>query len=421
MQYVYINETFLYEIVYKLFLFPIMLYDTLMGTLSEEKKGIDWILFVATIPLLAAGLVTMSSFGGPVAVMGGVVTGVATAAAGGNFFIRQIIWIVIALGIFFGCSFIDFRFLRKTWISVGLFIASCAMLSLLFVIGHVSRGAASWFSLGAFSFQPSDLVKLALVVILAKYFSRRHIEIANVRHILVSGSYALIIAILVLIQPALGSAIIIFLIWLGMVLVSGISKKHLAAMALIAMAVFALLWTVGFKEYQRDRILNFIHPLTDIHDTGYNAYQSAIAVGSGGLFGKGVGYGTQSRLKFLPEYQTDFIFAAFAEEWGFVGVFILFCLFGVIVWRIIRIARSGATNFEILFGAGVAILIIVQFVVNVGMNIELLPVTGTTLPFVSYGGTHLLTEFAGLGIMMGMRRYGRVVQNDVAKDEFIGS
>jgi rod shape determining protein RodA len=231
----------------------------------------------------------------------------------------------------------------------------------------------------------------------------------------------LIIAILVLIQPALGSAIIIFLIWLGMVLVSGISKKHLAAMALIAIAVFALLWTVGFKEYQRDRILNFIHPLTDIHGTGYNAYQSAIAVGSGGLFGKGVGYGTQSRLKFLPEYQTDFIFAAFAEEWGFVGVFILFCLFGVIVWRVIRCARSGATNFEILFGAGVAILIIVQFVVNVGMNIELLPVTGTTLPFVSYGGTHLLTEFAGLGMMMGMRRYGRVASKEVGKDEFIGS
>jgi rod shape determining protein RodA len=358
----------------------------------------------------------MSSFGGPTGIAGAVST-----VVGGNFFIRQIIWIIIALGVFCGCSFIDFRFLRKTWVSVGLFVASCAMLSLLFLIGHVSRGAASWFSLGAFSFQPSDLVKLALVIILAKYFSRRHIEITNVRHILVSGSYALIIAILVLIQPALGSAIIIFLIWLGMVLVSGISKKHLFGMALIAVAVFALLWTVGFKEYQRERILNFIHPLTDIHGTGYNAYQSAIAVGSGGLFGKGVGYGTQSRLKFLPEYQTDFIFAAFAEEWGFVGVFIMFCLFGVVIWRLIRIARSGATNFEILFGTGVAILIVVQFVVNVGMNIELLPVTGTTLPFVSYGGTHLLTEFAGLGMMMGMRRYGRVAHKEVGKNEFVSS
>lgn len=379
-----------------------------METLSEEKKGIDWMLFAATIPLLAAGLVTMSSFGGPVG-----------TAATGHFFVRQIVWIGIALGVFFVCSFVDFRFLRKTWVSVVLFIGSCLMLSLLFLIGHVSRGAASWFSLGTFSFQPSDLVKLALVIILAKYFSRRHIEIANVRHILVSGSYAFIIAVLVLIQPALGSAIIIFLIWLGMVLVSGISKKHLFAMAFIVIAVFALLWTIGFKEYQRDRILNFIHPLTDIHGTGYNAYQSAIAVGSGGLFGKGVGYGTQSRLKFLPEYQTDFIFAAFAEEWGFVGVFIIFCLFGVVVWRTILIARSGATNFEILFGAGVAILIIVQFVINIGMNIELLPVTGTTLPFVSYGGTHLLTEFAGLGMMMGMRRYGRVAHKEVSKNEFM--
>ena len=180
------------------------------------------------------------------------------------------------------------------------------------------------------------------------------------------------------------------------------------------------MWTFGFKDYQKNRILNFIHPLTDIHGTGYNAYQSTIAVGSGEILGKGVGYGTQSRLKFLPEYQTDFIFAAFAEEWGFIGVLLLFFLFGIVIWRTIRIARSGATNFEILFGAGVAILLIVHFVINIGMNIQLLPVTGTTLPFVSYGGTHLMTEFAGLGMMMGMRRYSRTMHKEVGKNEFIG-
>ena len=178
--------------------------------------------------------------------------------------------------------------------------------------------------------------------------------------------------------------------------------------------------SLTFKDYQKNRILNFIHPLTDIHGTGYNAYQSTIAVGSGEILGKGLGYGTQSRLKFLPEYQTDFIFAAFAEEWGFIGVLILFFLFGVVIWRTVLIARSGATNFEMLFGAGVAILLIVHFVINVGMNIQLLPVTGTTLPFVSYGGTHLITEFAGLGIMMGMRRYGRTIHKEIGKNEFIG-
>ena len=371
-----------------------------------KRSGIDWILVGAIVPLLCAGLATMNSFGGSV--------------SDGRFFVRQLIWILISVIVFFVCSIIDFRFLRKTWVSVTLFTISCTLLSLLFVIGHVSRGAASWFNLGAFSFQPSDLVKLALIIILAKYFSRRHIEIANVRHILVSGAYACSVCVLVLIQPALGSAIIIFLIWFGMVLVSGISKKHLAAMFLLALAAFGLLWSFGFKDYQKNRILNFIHPLTDIHGTGYNAYQSTIAVGSGEILGKGLGYGTQSRLKFLPEYQTDFIFAAFAEEWGFIGVLILFFLFGVVIWRTVLIARSGATNFEMLFGAGVAILLIVHFVINVGMNIQLLPVTGTTLPFVSYGGTHLITEFAGLGIMMGMRRYGRTIHKEIGKNEFIG-
>ncbi len=378
-----------------------------MKSLTPTKRsGIDWILVGAIVPLLCAGLATMNSFGGSV--------------SDGRFFVRQLIWILISVIVFFVCSIIDFRFLRKTWVSVTLFTISCTLLSLLFVIGHVSRGAASWFNLGAFSFQPSDLVKLALIIILAKYFSRRHIEIANVRHILVSGAYACSVCVLVLIQPALGSAIIIFLIWFGMVLVSGISKKHLAAMFLLAVAAFGLLWSFGFKDYQKNRILNFIHPLTDIHGTGYNAYQSTIAVGSGEILGKGLGYGTQSRLKFLPEYQTDFIFAAFAEEWGFIGVLILFFLFGVVIWRTVLIARSGATNFEMLFGAGVAILLIVHFVINVGMNIQLLPVTGTTLPFVSYGGTHLITEFAGLGIMMGMRRYGRTIHKEIGKNEFIG-
>ena len=370
----------------------------------KKKFTIDWILLGAIIPLLGAGLVTMDSF----------------TSGGTNLFGRQLIWIGISVALFFVCSFIDWRFLRKTWVSVTLFVLSCVSLGLLFVIGHVSRGAASWFSLGAFSLQPSDPIKLIVIIILAKYFSRRHIEIANVRHILVSGFYAFVICILILIQPALGSAIIVFFIWLGMVLVSGISKKHLLAMFLGGLVVFAGLWMFGLKDFQKNRIRNFIHPLTDIRGTGYNSYQSTIAVGSGGLWGKGVGYGTQSRLKFLPEYQTDFIFAAFAEEWGFFGVTILFFLFGVVIWRTILIAMSGETNFEILFGAGVAILLIVHFIINVGMNIQLLPVTGTTLPFLSYGGTHLVTEFVGLGMLMGMRRYNRVAHKDVTKNEFVG-
>jgi rod shape determining protein RodA len=330
------------------------------------------------------------------------------------------IGIVVSLAVFFGISYIDMRFLRSTWVSVTLFALSVSFLVALFILGRVSHGAQSWFSFGSFSFQPSDFAKIALIIILAKYFSRRHIEIANVRHILVSGAYAFVIFALVLVHPDLGSALIIALIWLGMTMVSGISKKHLFATIAIAALVFAVLWNFGFKTYQKDRISNFVNPLADIHGAGYNAYQSTIAVGSGGLFGKGVGYGTQSRLKFLPEYQTDFIFAAFSEEWGFAGIIILFTLYGIIIWRIIKNAMNGATNFEILFGAGVAVYFIVHIGINVGMNMHLLPVTGTPLPFMSYGGTHILSEFLALGILMAMRKYSRTAHKDLTKNEFVG-
>ena len=369
----------------------------------NSRSRIDWWLFFATLPILAAGLVTMHSFSGD-----------------SSFATHQVIGITVSLVVFFGVSFIDTRFLRSTWISVALFITSVSLLSALFLLGRVSHGAQSWFSVGSFSFQPSDIAKIALLIILAKYFSRRHIEIANVRHILVSGAYAFIIFALVLVHPDLGSAMIIALIWLGMTMVSGISKKHLFSMIAIALLVFTILWNFGFKEYQKDRVRNFVNPLADIHGAGYNAYQSTIAVGSGGLWGKGVGYGTQSRLKFLPEYQTDFIFAAFSEEWGFAGIVIIFTLYGIIIWRIIKNALNGDTNFEILFGAGVAVYFIVHIGINVGMNLQLLPVTGTPLPFMSYGGTHMLSEFLALGLLMSMRKYSRTAHKDLTKNEFIG-
>ncbi len=380
---------------------------TFLGNYSLTKENsaqsVDWVLFCATLPLLGAGLMTMNSFTGD-----------------SELFVRQLVWIIISFVMFFSLSLVDFRFLRKTWVSVTLFGISCLLLISLFTLGKVSHGAASWFSFGLFSFQPADFIKLVIIIILAKYFSRRHIEIANVRHIFVSGLYALVIFLLVLVQPDFGSAVIIFLIWLGMVLVSGISKKHLLGMSFVGIIVFAGLWTFAFKDYQKNRIINFVHPLSDIHGTGYNAYQSTIAVGSGQIWGKGVGYGTQSRLKFLPEYQSDFIFAAFAEEWGFAGVLILFVMYGIVIWRIILTALHGQTNFEMLFGAGMAIFLVVHFVINIGMNMQLLPVTGQTLPFISYGGSHLLTEFIGLGILMGMRRTSRVIHKDSAKNEFIG-
>jgi rod shape determining protein RodA len=380
--------------------------------MGEIAKGIghriarfsfDWIMIGAAVTLVLFGLVTMNSF-----------------AAENYYFEKQMIWLLVSVAAFFGASFVDWSFLKRTQVLVALFAVLLAVLGSLFVVARTIKGAQSWFDLGFFSFQPTDFAKVLLILILAKYFSRRHIEIANIRHIIVSGIYAFILFGLVALQPDFGGAVIIACVWLGMTLVSGLSKKHLLILFSCAAVVFALLWSFGFKDYQKNRILTFIHPLTDIRGAGYNAYQSTIAVGSGEIFGKGIGYGTQSKLKFLPEYQTDFIFAAFAEEWGFVGVIIFFGVFGILIWRIVANARRGASNFEILYGLGLSVLFMSHFLINVGMNMGLLPVTGITLPFVSYGGSHLLTSFFALGILQSQRRYMRSVHKEETTNEFLG-
>lgn len=365
---------------------------------------IDWILFFATLPLVGAGLITMNSFLGS-----------------DNYFSKQLIWIGVSLVVFFVLSSLDLRFFKKTEVISFIFVSMSGILLLLFVIGSVSKGAQSWFKLGLFSIQPSDPAKLVLILLLSKYFSRRHIEIANIRHIIVSGLYAFIIFFLILMQPDFGSAIIIFFIWLGMVLVSGISKKHLISVFFIGTITFIGLWNFAFADYQKARVMNFIHPLADIRGSGYNAYQSTITVGSGQVFGKGIGYGTQSRLHFLPEYQTDFIFAAFSEEWGFIGSMLVLLLFAIIIYRILKNAMHGAGNFEILYGAGVAIFLMTHLFINIGMNMGVLPVTGITVPFMSYGGSHLIVEFAALGILMSMRKNARSAHKDLIHNEFIGT
>jgi rod shape determining protein RodA len=373
---------------------------------ERALKKIDWMLVLFVLPIVAAGLVTMKSF-----------TPLESTA---DFFSKQIIWVSLSLIVFFVFSFIDFRFLKRTDILVFLFLATSFVLLVLIVLGSISNGARSWFDFGFFSFQPVDMMKLVLILVLAKYFSRRHVEIRDIKHIFISGFYALVPLVLVLLQPDFGSAMIILAVWLGMVLVSGISKVHLFLVLASGVLIFIGLWFFAFEPYQKARIYTFINPLSDIHKTGYNVFQSTIAVGSGQVFGKGLGFGTQSRLKFLPVPQSDFIFAAFAEEWGFVGSIIILILYGLVIWRILYFASLGASNFEILFGMGIAILFMSHVLINIGMNIGLMPVTGIPLPFMSYGGSHLLAEFAGLGILMSMRRYGRIAHRDDMQNEFLG-
>lgn len=356
----------------------------------DWSQHIDWILVAATIPIMAAGLVTMHSFGET-----------------STLFYRQLIWIGIAFGVFFIAASGTYRFLRRRAVVLTLFGITLASLVLVIVIGVVAGGAQSWFDLGPFRVQPSDPAKLIIIAVLAKYFDRRHALIHNFRHVIVSGIYTLLAAGLVFLQPDFGSALIIAAIWFGVVLVAGISFRHVVAVMAIGILSVGLLWAFALTTEQKQRVTSFINPVADLRGAGYNANQSMIAVGSGQIFGKGVGYGTQSRLEFLPEYETDFIFAAFAEEWGFVGVLILLSLYGILFWRLIRLALSGETSFERLFGAGVVVYFLSHIVIHVGMNLGLLPVTGTTMPFMSYGGSHLVTEFLALGILNGMHQYPR--------------
>ena len=366
-------------------------------------KTLDLTLVSGIVAIMLAGLFTMSSFQG-----------------NDSYFLKQSIWIAISLSVFFVASSFEYRFLKQTRVVMIIYGILLFILSLLFILGHVSKGAESWFHVGGVAFQPTDLMKLGIVIVLAKYFSRRHIEIANIRHIIVSGVYMAIPFILVVLQPDLGSALVLFAIWLGLVLVSGISIKHLMTVFAIGILMFTIAWKFAFKPYQKARIINFINPLQDVRGTGYNAYQSTIEVGSGGLLGKGIGYGTQSRLNFLPEYKTDFIFAAYAEEWGFVGDILLLVFFLLIFFKLAYYALVADSTFEALFTYGVLIWIVTHVVVNVGMNIGIMPVTGIPLPHMSYGGSHLLAEWLALGMCVGMRRYARSGHKYQMKNEFLG-
>lgn len=372
-------------------------------SLKSFFSNIDWILVLALLPILAAGL------------------GALWPLTGYNvFFHKQLISILVGFVVFFIASNIDPRFFRKSSVILSIYGITIFLLLLLFVFGHLTHGAQSWFKFGIFGFQPVDLMKVILVLILAKYFSRRHVEIAHIRHIIVSGLYMIIPFMLVFLQPDFGSAMILIFIWFGMVMASGLSRKHLLLLTSIGFILCIVLYSFVFAPYQKQRINNFFNPLSDIHGSGYNVLQSTIAVGSGQVIGKGLGFGTQSRLKFLPEYQTDFIFAAFAEEWGFVGVIILLILYATIISRILMTALYGSSNFEILFGIGLAIMFLSHILINVGMNMGIMPVTGITLPFMSYGGSHLLASFLGLGILQAMRKYGRKFHRDDIKNEFLG-
>ena len=351
-------------------------------------KNLDFSLILLPIILSAFGLATVFSLG-----------------AENALFYKQLILQIAGLFLCVGILFLDFRFLREGHYTFIFYIFAILLLLLLVVLGATVNNAQSWFRFWGISLQPVELAKLSLIFILAKFFYKRHIEVSYMPTLFFSFIYAAIIFALTIMQPDLGSALVVLSIWGIIVFVSGIPKKYILGIISAVALIGFISWNFLFQDFQKERIYSFIDPTRDIRGSGYNVYQSMIAVGSGGLWGKGINFGSQSKLSFLPEYETDFIFAAFAEEWGYIGTVFCILIYLILIFRIIQAGSKMESNFETLFCVGVAGYFIVHTGVNIGMNIGLLPVTGIPLPFMSAGGTHVLVEWTMLGLIVSMSKH----------------
>jgi len=351
-------------------------------------KRMDWTLIVVSSLLVIIGLVSIYSSSD---------TDFSNLYKQGGFFVFSLLCMFLV-------SFIDNRTIREnpSIILTLYFLCILALIGVFFFATEI-RGIKSWYNIGIFSFNPIELTKIVLILILAKYFSKRHVELYKIRHIILSGIYAFIPSVLIFMQPEFGSVLIIVVIWVGILLVSGIRVRDFILLCLAFLIVFAGLWSFMLKDYQRQRVLNFIAPQSDPLGEGWSQNQAMISIGSGGLIGKGINNGSQTQYGFLPEPQTDFIFSAIGEEMGLLGLSAIFALFGLLYWRILKIALNANSNFTRLFATGLALSIFIQMVINIGMNVGLLPVIGIPLPMISYGGSNLLFTFIALGLLQNMK------------------
>jgi len=354
-------------------------------------KKLDWILIISSLLLVVFGLLSIYS----------------SSLGKGDFlnFKKQLIFSVIGLFLMFALSFFDWRILRNNscLILILYFFCLFALAGLFFWAPEI-RGIKSWYKLGFISIDPIEITKIVLIILLAKYFSKRHIEMYRIRHILLSGFYVFMCIALVFPRPDLGSVLVLITLWVGILIISGIKLRHFFILLFCFLLILVFSWFFLMKEYQKERILTFLEPqFSDPLKIGWNQNQAKIAIGSGGVFGQGLGKGSQIQYGFLPEPQTDFIFSAIAEEFGLMGTSILFFLFSFLCWQTIKIAISAQNNFCRLFISGFVILIVSQVFIHIGMNLGLLPIIGISLPFVSYGGSGLIAFFIGLGLIQSIK------------------
>ncbi len=322
-----------------------------------------------------------------------------------TFFWKQFVWYIFAFLIIFFGSKINWRWLiSQSWFRYGFYWLCIALLLITNLQSTVVRGTKSWIHIGGFQFEPVELTKIALILILAGFFSKRYISAWHGRNIFVSLLYAFIPAGLVALHPDFGAALVIFCVWAGFLLVSGINFKRLLIGLISVLTLVLLLWMFFLKPYQKDRVTGFISQDKDPLGVNYNVIQAQIAIGSAGFFGKGFGGGTQTQFRFLPEVQSDFIFAAFIEEWGFIGGIILILTFLFIIFRIIMVGLNARSNDFKFISLGTVLVFGIHFFINVGSNLGLVPVAGMTFPFLSYGGSSLLTSAILISIIQNIKQ-----------------
>ncbi|MFH2105229.1 MAG: rod shape-determining protein RodA [Parcubacteria group bacterium] len=360
-----------------------------MFQIVKHLRKLDWLLLAAVILLISLSIVLIYSTSGSTA---------------GEFDFsnlhKQVIFVALGLLFFTLASFFDYQLLKNY--AYTLYIIMIVVLVGVLVFGTEIRGTRGWFTFGSFQVQPAEIAKVVLLIILARYFASITGKMSTFRYVVISGLITLIPAGLIILQPDFGSALVLIFLWLAMLLISGIKRIYVAMLGGGGFAIGWILWKFIFKDYQRERILTFLNPARDPLGAGYNIIQSKIAVGSGGWLGKGLGYGSQSQLKFLPAQQTDFIFAVLAEELGFLGASLLLVLFCFLLLRMMRAVRGARDDFGLMLGVGVIVIFLFQIIVNVGMNMGMVPVTGIPLPLVSYGGSSLISMLILVGILQSV-------------------
>jgi rod shape determining protein RodA len=371
--------------------------DWTAGTVGTVWRSFDLQMITYAILLTCFGLAMAYS---------NSVAGGSGALATGSVFLRGLLWTSIALATFVVATIFDYHWFKT--LAWPLYAVQLGLLGLTLVIGSGVGGSSRWISVFGLQFQFSELAKVLMILILANYLSVRRGRMDSIWSILGACVLAAPPWILVLLQPDLGTSLVFAAIVVGMLFMSGASLRWLGAMGLAVLAALPFVWTYVLLDYQKARLTSFLDPLSDVRGAGYQLYQSQIAVGSGGWFGKGLTNSTQNQLDFLPVQTTDFVFAILAEELGFIGAMVVIGLFVALIWRILLAGWRSKDPFGTMFAAGLGSMLVFQLFVNVGMVIGIMPITGIPLPFVTHGGASLISVAAGLGVLQSINvRQGR--------------